>query len=86
MNIVVVTSDEPNVMKKFGRESPCEIVLCLNHAIRLSVLDTFCKKIEKAKTNDSIDSLEDSKLGISISSEDSECDDNEETDDDVGVI
>lgn len=43
-DVVAVTSDGPNVMKKFGRESPCEMVLCVNHAIHLAILDTFCKK------------------------------------------
>lgn len=43
-DVVAVTSDGPNVMKKFGRESPCEMVLCINHAIHLAILDTFCKK------------------------------------------
>ncbi|CAH2208826.1 jg14831, partial [Pararge aegeria aegeria] len=43
-DIVAVTSDGPSVMKKFGRESPCEMVLCVNHAIHLAILDTFCKK------------------------------------------
>ncbi|CAK1597847.1 unnamed protein product [Parnassius mnemosyne] len=42
--VLAVTSDGPNVMKKFGRESPCEMVLCVNHAIHLAILDTFCKK------------------------------------------
>lgn len=43
-DVVAVTSDGPNVMRKFGRESPCEMVLCVNHAIHLAILDTFCKK------------------------------------------
>lgn len=43
-DIVAVTSDGPNVMVKFGRESPTEMVLCLNHAIHLSVIATFCKR------------------------------------------
>ncbi|EFN84861.1 hypothetical protein EAI_00742, partial [Harpegnathos saltator] len=73
-HIVAVTSDGPNIMKKFGRESTCEIILCLNHAIHLSVFDTFSEKIEKVKTSNNMGSSEDSKLETSSSSEDSECD------------
>lgn len=40
-DIVAVTSDGPNVMKKFGRESPAEMVLCMNHAIHLAVTDVL---------------------------------------------
>lgn len=50
-DIVAVTSDGPNVMVKFGRESPAEMVLCLNHAIHLSVLATFCKKNDTSEVD-----------------------------------
>ncbi|CAH1108726.1 unnamed protein product [Psylliodes chrysocephalus] len=36
-------------MVKFGRESPTEMVLCLNHTIHLSVLATFCDKNETSQ-------------------------------------
>ncbi|CAH2084627.1 unnamed protein product [Euphydryas editha] len=49
-NIVATTSDGPNVMKKFGRESPSEMILCMNHAIHLGVVDTFFKKKEASTT------------------------------------
>ncbi|CAB3237618.1 unnamed protein product [Arctia plantaginis] len=42
-DVVAVTSDGQNVMKKFAREGPCEMVLCVNHAIHLAILDKFCK-------------------------------------------
>lgn len=43
-DIVAATSDGPNVMKKFGRESPAEMVLCMNHAIHLAVTDVLYRQ------------------------------------------
>lgn len=40
-NITAVTSDGPNVMIKFGRESPSKMVIYLNHAIPLYVTATL---------------------------------------------
>ncbi|GBP35309.1 hypothetical protein EVAR_20682_1 [Eumeta japonica] len=67
-DVVAVTSDGPNVMVKFGRENPTEMVLCLNHAVHLAVLETFCKKNE---TNENFTSNQDSD---NLSGEESEYD------------
>lgn len=67
-DVVAVTSDGPNVMVKFGRENPTEMVLCLNHAVHLAVLETFCKKNE---TNENFTANQDSD---NLSGEESEYD------------
>ncbi|KAJ2946728.1 hypothetical protein O0L34_g12787 [Tuta absoluta] len=56
-DIVATTSDGPNVMKKFGRESPAEMVLCMNHAIHLAVTDVLYRK-RATSVKDSSDSEE----------------------------
>lgn len=58
-HIVATISDGPNVMKKFGRESPSEMILCMNHAIHLGVVDTFYKEKEVSTTS-SVSSCDDS--------------------------
>lgn len=71
-DVVAVTSDGPNVMVKFGRDSPTEMVLCLNHAIHLSILATFSNR----NNTDDDDSPDD--LGVSTikdSDEESDVDD-----------
>lgn len=37
-------------MKKFGRESPAEMMLCINHAIHLAVMDVLYKKEKICET------------------------------------
>ncbi|GBP03750.1 hypothetical protein EVAR_2474_1 [Eumeta japonica] len=59
-HIVATTSDGPNVMKKFGRESPSEMILCLNHAIHLGVVDTFYKKRQATSAVSSSEDTDDS--------------------------
>jgi hypothetical protein len=71
-DVVAVTSDGPNVMIKFGRESPTEMVLCLNHAIHLSVIATFSNK---NSTDD--ESSDDARLSTI-----QELDENSDTDED----
>ncbi|KAJ2941580.1 hypothetical protein O0L34_g14633 [Tuta absoluta] len=56
-DIVATTSDGPNVMKKFGRESPAKMVLCMNHAIHLAVTDVLYRK-RATSVKDSSDSEE----------------------------
>ncbi|XP_037820480.1 uncharacterized protein LOC119609680 [Lucilia sericata] len=45
-HIVATTTDGPNVMKKFVRQSPVDGVFCLNHALHLAVVDVLYKKTE----------------------------------------
>ncbi|KAJ8706557.1 hypothetical protein PYW07_012635 [Mythimna separata] len=77
-HIVATTSDGPNVMKKFGRESPSEMILCLNHAIHLGVVDTFYKKRQATSAVSSSEDTDDSDDEImeNKNSSDDEADDN----------
>lgn len=43
-HIVACTTDGAAVMQKFGRESPTEMMLCINHAVHLAVIDVIYKK------------------------------------------
>ncbi|XP_048485330.1 uncharacterized protein LOC125490371 [Plutella xylostella] len=48
-------------MKKFGRESPAEMVLCMNHAIHLAVTDVlYCEKTSETESEESDSDLYDS--------------------------
>lgn len=75
-DVVAVTSDGPNVMVKFGRESPAEMVLCLNHAIHLSVLATFCNKNDTSEVD--VTEPTNQALEQNISGQDSDSDDDDE--------
>ncbi|CAG9578824.1 unnamed protein product [Danaus chrysippus] len=62
-------------MVKFGRESPAEMVPCLNHAIHLSVLATFCNKNDTGEVD--VTELTNQALEQKTSGQDSDDDDDE---------
>lgn len=57
-HIVATTSNGSNVMKKFGRESPSEMILCLNYAIHLWIEDIFYEN-KQATTTSAVATSED---------------------------
>ncbi|CAH2107482.1 unnamed protein product [Euphydryas editha] len=55
-DIVGIITDEPNVMKRFGQESPTEMVLCMNHTTHLAVMDVMYRQIDIYENDVSSDS------------------------------
>lgn len=55
-HVLASTTDGAAVMQKFGRECPTEMVLCLNHAIHLAVIDVIYTKKNEADNEGPIDS------------------------------
>lgn len=75
-HIVACTTDGAAVMQKFGRESPTEMMLCINHAMHLAVIDVIYKRkttvVDEDKTYEDIEEQCDE----DIFSSDSDSDDN----------
>lgn len=73
---VACTTDSAAVMQKFGRESPTEMMLCINHALHLAVIDVIYKRkttiVDEDKTYEDIEEQCDE----DIFSSDSDSDDN----------
>ncbi|GBP20687.1 hypothetical protein EVAR_16560_1 [Eumeta japonica] len=74
--IVACTTDGAAVMQKFGKESPTKMMLCINHALHLTVIDVICKRkttiVDEDKTYEDIEEQCDEDIFLS----DSDSDDN----------
>lgn len=75
-HIVACTTDGAAVMQKFGRESPTEMMLCMNHGIHLAVIDVIYRRKTTLEDGDKTYEEVEEQRDEDIFSSDSEIDDN----------